>query len=216
MLLFTSYVWGTRHAGMNAQRVTNAVSCIHRSLGLTQSCIHRHDGCEPNCIHLISELKSDTDTDTETDSSANAEPSVDISSFNTPFNILNYSDDFGGIEASFSRATLSFNVLGSLLSELGLSEASDKAVPPCQILTYLGIEFDTTTLEMRIDLTKCDELKSELNRWFRKTVAKKSELQSILGKLLWVSKAVKYSRCFVLRIIAELKKTQISVSKNYS
>ena len=33
LLLFTSYVWGTRHAGMNGQRVTNAVSAIHRSLG---------------------------------------------------------------------------------------------------------------------------------------------------------------------------------------
>ena len=37
LLLFTSYVWGTRHAGMNGQRVTNAVSCIHRSLGLSGS-----------------------------------------------------------------------------------------------------------------------------------------------------------------------------------
>ena len=33
LLLFISYVWGTRHAGMNGQRVTNAVSAIHRSIG---------------------------------------------------------------------------------------------------------------------------------------------------------------------------------------
>ena len=33
LLIFTSYVWGTRHAGMNGQRVTSAISAIHRSLG---------------------------------------------------------------------------------------------------------------------------------------------------------------------------------------
>ena len=36
--------------------------------------------------------------------------------------------------------------------------------------------------------------------------AKKSELQSILGKLLWVSKTVRFSRVFVSRIIAEIRK----------
>ena len=37
LLLFVSYVWGTRHAGMNGQRVTNAVSAIHRSIGQSHS-----------------------------------------------------------------------------------------------------------------------------------------------------------------------------------
>ena len=38
LLLFTSFVWGTHHAGMCGQRVTNAVSSIHRSLGETDHC----------------------------------------------------------------------------------------------------------------------------------------------------------------------------------
>ena len=33
-----------------------------------------------------------------------------------------------------------------------------------------------------------------------------TEIQSILGKLMWIARAVKFSRCFVLRIIAEMKK----------
>ena len=52
------------------------------------------------------------------------------------------------------------------------------------------------------------EIKSEILKWSRKTVAKKSELQSVLGKLLWVSKTVKFSRVFVARIIAETRKLQ--------
>ena len=50
-------------------------------------------------------------------------------------------------------------------------------------------------------------------KWSRKTVATKAELQSILGKLLWVSRAVKFSRCFVLRIIAEVKKLKFQTQK---
>ena len=91
--------------------------------------------------------------------------------------------------------------MGWLLEELGLSEAPDKAIAPCQVLSFLGVEFDTRVLEMRIDSVKCSELELVLKKWINKTVASKSELQSILGKLLWVSKAVKYSRCFVMRII---------------
>ena len=59
---------------------------------------------------------------------------------------------------------------------------------------------------MHVDKDKIVELKHELSRWSRKTVAKKCELQSILGKLLWVSKTVRFSRVFVCRIIAELRK----------
>ena len=112
LLFFISYVWGTRHAGMCGQRVTSAVSSIHRSLGLADYCTHKANGCDSNCSHS-----------TLTDSNF------------SPFNTLNYSDDFGGVEGTLERATLSFNMMGSLLIELGLSESTDKAVPPCQVLT---------------------------------------------------------------------------------
>ena len=52
---------------------------------------------------------------------------------------------------------------------------------------------------------KCEELKLDLIKWKNKTKATKSDLQSILGKLIWVSKAVKFSRVFVSRIINEIK-----------
>ena len=191
LLLFTSYVWGTRHAGMNGQRVTNCVSAIHRALGFSNSCYHKPTGCDRLCQHL-------------TDSN---------SSSNSAFNTLNYSDDMADVADTLQRATLSFTLMGSLLEELGLSESIDKAVSPCQVMSYLGIEFDSVKLEMRVNESKLNELKFDLLKWSRKTVATKAELQSILGKLLWVSRAVKFSRCFVLRIIAEVKKLKLQTQK---
>ena len=158
---FTSFVWGCRHAGLNGQRVSNAVSRIHNHLGLSN--------------HLI------------------------------PFNILNYSDDYAGAELTLENAMLSFTALSSLLSELGLSESVDKAVSPTTTLIYLGVEFDSVKMEMRIGSEKCLELKSDLITWCRKTVATKQEIQSILGKLMWVSRAVKFSWAFICRVISEVK-----------
>ena len=147
LLFFTSYVWGCRHAGMNGQRVTNAVTNIHRSLGNSTSCYHIVTGCKHLCPHTV-----------------NSEPLQ-------PFNTLNYSDDFAGVELSADRAKFSFDVMSSLLAELGLAESVHKAVSPCQVLTYLGIEFDTVKLEMRVNQSKCAELREELGKWYRRTVA---------------------------------------------
>ena len=80
-------------------------------------------------------------------------------------------------------------------------------------MTYLGVRFDTVKLEMSIDDSKCRELRLDLAKWARKTVATKTDIQSILGKLIWVSRAVKFSRCFVLRIIGELKKLKFQSQK---
>ena len=104
---FTSYVWGCRHAGMNGQRVSTAVSTIHRLLGQSSYCIHKVVGCVDNCPHL-----------SLNDDAAQLEP----------FNVLNYSDDFAGAEVKIGRADLSYKTLGSLLHELNILESFKKAV----------------------------------------------------------------------------------------
>ena len=175
---------------MNGQRVTNMVSAIHRSLGTYM-----------DLPESFLSLNSASDSLNSVSDSMN---SVSDSSIYEPFNTLNYSDDFSDVEPTFERAQLSFSLMGWLLEELGLSEATDKAVSPCQVLNFLGIEFDTRVLEMRVDLAKCCELKVILKKWINKTVASKADLQSILGKLLWVSKSVKYSHCFVMKISVEV------------
>ena len=122
------------------------------------------------------------------------------------FFCLNYADDFAGAENTFARSELAYNTLGQLLSDIGLTESKSKATPPSTKMTYLGVSFNTVDMCMHVDADKVVELKSELIKWSRKTVARKCELQSILGKLLWVSRTVRFSRVFVCRIIAETRK----------
>ena len=87
------------------------------------------------------------------------------------FLILNYADDFAGAEADKARAQLSFDTLGQLLSDIGLIESKSKANPPTTTMTYLGVKFDTVSMAMYVDDEKVIELKNELVKWARKTVA---------------------------------------------
>ena len=130
------------------------------------------------------------------------------------YHCLNYADDFAGAEETFDRAQLSFSTLGDLLVDIGLTESKSKASPPATTMTYLGVSFNTIDMCLHVDPDKMIELKTELHKWSRKTVAKKCELQSILGKLLWVSRAVRFSRVFVSRIIAEVRKLKKQSDKS--
>ena len=120
------------------------------------------------------------------------------------FNALNYSDDLAGCEEG-DRAMVSFLRISSLLKELGLQEATDKASPPSTQMEYLGVCFDSVSLQKYISPSKIAELKDLLFTWLRKKTCSKRCLQSLTGKLLWVARCVSHSRCFLSRLLSGLK-----------
>ena len=120
------------------------------------------------------------------------------------FNTLNYSDDLAGVEAG-TRSDLSYQKMGQLLEELGLKEAADKATPPDTTITYLGVTFDSITMKKTVPAEKLAELLDILNTWSSKKSCTKRGLQSLVGKLLWVARCVRFSRVFVSRLLAALK-----------
>ena len=159
---FCGFMFGLKHAGLQGQRITTAVTWIHNRLGL--------------------------ETDQE-----------------EMFNSLNYSDDIGGCEATEERAIAAFIALGELLAELGLRESKSKAFPPSTCMPYLGVEFDTVNMVMRVPAEKVEEIREELSHWVRKTTASKRALQQLLGRLFWVSRCIKFSRVFMSRKLIQLK-----------
>lgn len=128
------------------------------------------------------------------------------------FNAVVYMDDFAGCEEG-PKAQLAFDTLGKLLADLGVRESHDKASSPSTTMTFLGVEFDTDKMCMRVNDDKRIAVQSLSLLWARKTVASKEELQSILGKLIWISKMVRFSRCFVSRIISLIKTLKFQKQK---
>ena len=72
-------------------------------------------------------------------------------------------------------------------------------------MTYLGVMFDTDSMTMMVPPDKLAEIKDEINRWARKTTISKKDLQSLLGKLFWVAKVVRYARAFMGRLLQQLR-----------
>ena len=121
------------------------------------------------------------------------------------YNVVNYSDDLGGVESDKSRATESFTQLKRLLDDLGLEESIKKAEAPNTKMTYLGVMFDSESMSMRVPPDKLAEIKSEIGKWSKKTTITKQNLQSLLGKLFWVARVVRYARVFMGRLLQQLR-----------
>ena len=120
------------------------------------------------------------------------------------FHIVNYLDDFAGAEQP-GGASRAFEALGHLLQELGLQEASDKACPPATVMTFLGIGFDTDNMSLFITQDRLTQIKQELHEWLNKHKASKREVQSIIGKLNFLSKCVRPGRVFMNRLLNFLR-----------
>ena len=121
------------------------------------------------------------------------------------FDCLNYCDDSGGVDKGV-RAWVAYYMFRALLTELGLVEAIEKSHPPATQMPYLGIQYCTETMTKTVTPERLIDLEAELDMFCIKTKASKTELESILHKLLWVSVCVKSSRVFVSRIISAMKK----------
>ena len=186
---FVSLMFGLRHSGYQGQKVSDAVAWVHRNLGLEyvpQPGVERAANTYNSRVH--SALRVDLDPDRP-----------------LPYNNVNYCDDFGGCESSLHKATVSYQALGDLFTELGLAESVDKACAPSTTMVFLGVHFDTDKMTMSVPQEKLQELRSDLEVWRRKSTAVRRDLQSLLGKLFWVSRVVRHSRPFMGRLLQQLR-----------
>ena len=110
---------------------------------------------------------------------------------------LHYIDDFIMVakEAESERATLEASCL-----ELGIPLEPCKLEGPSTCLTFLGIEVDTVSLQLRLPLDKMSRLVSELNKAQGKKCIAKSELQRLTGLLQHACKVVRPGRAFMRRL----------------
>ncbi|CAG2193184.1 unnamed protein product [Mytilus edulis] len=122
------------------------------------------------------------------------------------FTVIAYLDDFFICERTKQRCALCLRVLIDLLRKLGFAISWSKVFDPCQKLVFLGVEIDSTTLELRLPLTKLEQLRAELAEFKQRKHVSKKQLQSLAGKLNWASSVVHGGRVFLRRIIDGITK----------
>lgn len=127
--------------------------------------------------------------------------------------LIVYLDDFNGVvPKSLEAALKDFEALGLLLSDIGLEESLDKAIPPSTSCIMLGILFDTVAMVMKVTPERVIEISLLTEQWLCKIECSKTELQQLLGKLQFVCRCVRPGRVFLARLLNFLR--QFNVSDN--
>jgi hypothetical protein len=116
----------------------------------------------------------------------------------------NYLDDLIGV-SSWTDGRIAYESLGQLLSDLGLLENFDKACPPSAIQLVLGIIINTLDGTLSGPDDRMLEILSLVDDWQDKLQCTKVELQSLIGKLQFVTKCVWQSRVFMNRLLHTLR-----------
>jgi hypothetical protein len=118
--------------------------------------------------------------------------------------VLNYLDDFAGAETR-ENASFAYNCLELVLKKCGFKESFEKASPPSEVMTFLGVLFDTNKMTLEVTPERLIEIKSLVQSWMIKEKASLKELQSLIGKLNFVAACVRSGRLFISRLINWLK-----------
>ena len=118
---------------------------------------------------------------------------------------LHYLDDFlllGPPESTVCAQSLTMTL--ALCEELGFPVASEKTEGPTTVLTFLGIELDTSSQMLHLPDDKRERLLATISRWsshamspsFRRT-GKKRDLLSLIGLLSHAALVVRPGRAFL-------------------
>ena len=119
-----------------------------------------------------------------------------------------YLDDFLVLGAPKStECMVGLQTLIHWTTWLGLPIAEEKVEGPSTRLTFLGIEFDSEALTLRLPEDKLRALKDLLASWRGRRWCRKSELQSLAGKLQHATKVVRPGRTFLQRVFELLRAT---------
>ena len=124
---------------------------------------------------------------------------------NLSYFLANYVDDFMGLELEH-KIWQSFYTLRNLLRDLHITEAEEKAVEPTDELEFLGVGFKLSKGIIFVTEKKLQDIKDTIADWMhQKVFYTRTELESLLGRLQFVSSCVRPGRVMVLRLREQLK-----------
>ena len=121
--------------------------------------------------------------------------------------LLNYLDDLCAVSPP-QKSWSEFRFLSELLEKLGLEESVQKSVSPSTQVEFLGILFNSDTQTMEVTQERLQEISTLVESWLKKSRATKKELQSLIGKLSFISKCVFGSWIFISRLLVSLQKSK--------
>ena len=115
--------------------------------------------------------------------------------------LWHYLDDFITVgKAGSGECEWNVAILNHVCNRLGVPLAAEKCEGPATCLTFLGIDIDSRTMEIRLPQVKLARLKEEVRAWGEKKSCTKRELQSLTGHLQHAATVVQPGRTFIRRL----------------
>lgn len=116
--------------------------------------------------------------------------------------ILHYLDDFlfGG-QFGTNQCTVVMETFRSVCSLLGVPIAEEKTEGPSTQITFLGVEFDTNEMILRLPSDKLKELQAKMGFTLSRKKITLRDLQSLLGYLNFACRVIRPGRAFCRRLI---------------
>ena len=121
------------------------------------------------------------------------------------FFVVNYVDDFLGVEYR-SRVYQAHEMLKSIIQDIGLTRSESKSVAPSQVVEFVGNLLDTSSMTVGVTPQRKIDVMKELDKWRYKVTCTRQQVESLVGKLQFISNCVKPGRLFVSRLLNEMKK----------
>ena len=119
--------------------------------------------------------------------------------------ISHYMDDFifvgNGIESSKMSCHHLVRCFEKICDNLGVPLASEKSVGPATKLTYLGLEIDSMKQEVSVPADKLISIRRKIIEALQSEKVSLKSLQSLIGSLSFICKAVSPGRAFLRRLI---------------
>lgn len=116
----------------------------------------------------------------------------------------NFLDDLIGVDEP-EKAEEADECLGALMEASGIEEKASKHCRPAPEVEVLGVLFNTISMTMSVTPERLVEIKSLVCEWLRKKKSNRKALESLIGKLVFVSKCVHMGRVFITRLLDALK-----------
>ena len=121
-------------------------------------------------------------------------------------NFLHYLDDFlFCAPPSSSACATAMEIAVPLCAEMGLPIAPAKREGPATTITFLGIEIDSCSQELRLPPEKLSRIRATLRQWEGRRSATKRQLQSLIGLLNHAAAVVRPGRTFIRQLIDTMK-----------
>ena len=124
--------------------------------------------------------------------------------------VCHYLDDFLGGHVLEHRSNFIYRVFEALCAFIGVPLALDKTVLPCTLIEYLGLLIDTVLRQLVVPKDKVLDALQRIDNVATKKKCTLKELQSLIGSLNFLCRAIRPGRAYLRRLVDATKGITVS------